>query len=372
MKSKWTIFFLFLLAAVQWQCTKDIEGTVIRGKIANAENIQVFLDRIYFNKASMILAKSDIDGSGNFEFAFPEGIEPGVYNIRIGVKKINLAFNGSEGLVEIEGDLTELDKHAFSISGSTDALVLSNTWQELLNQRFRAEDVSNFIDTTSNAYTAAFVTYRSLPPNVEDFLTFHEKAYKRLATDFPKEESLPAYQQLIQANKAQIAARKAMERVKVGEMAPDISLPNPNGKEYSLSDLKGKVVLLDFWASWCGPCRAENPNVVNVYNRYKDKGFTVFSVSLDGVDDRMASRYTPEQMKGQMANHKQRWVSAIQKDRLSWDYHVSDLKKWSSLAAKTYGVNSIPRAFLIDREGRIASTGVRGSAQIERELQKLL
>lgn len=134
--------------------------------------------------------------------------------------------------------------------------------------------------------------------------------------------------------------------VNIGDMAPEISLKNPDGKTVSLSSLRGKYVLIDFWASWCGPCRRENPNVVNAYQKYnkakfkEGKGFEIFSVSLD--------------------NDAARWKSAIEQDNLYWDYHVSDLKGWGSSAARTYGVNSIPQSFLIDPSGKIVAKNLRG------------
>lgn len=135
-----------------------------------------------------------------------------------------------------------------------------------------------------------------------------------------------------------------------GSEAPDIALTNPEGKEIKLSSLRGKVVLIDFWASWCGPCRRENPNVVRVYSKYKDKGFTVYSVSLD--------------------QDKAKWEDAIRADNLSWPYHVSDLQGWKSAAAKLYGVSAIPKTFLIDQNGIIIGKDLRGE-QLERKLAEL-
>ena len=126
-----------------------------------------------------------------------------------------------------------------------------------------------------------------------------------------------------------------------GEMAPDIVMNDPDGKERKLSDLRGKVVLLDFWASWCGPCRRENPNVVRAYEKYKDDGFEVFSVSLD--------------------SDAARWKKAIEQDQLVWPNHVSDLQGWRSAAAREYGISSIPHTMLIDRDGAILATHLRGS-----------
>ena len=140
-------------------------------------------------------------------------------------------------------------------------------------------------------------------------------------------------------------------RVAIGAIAPDLEFPDPEGKMRKLSDLRGKVVLLDFWASWCGPCRRENPNVTKIYAQYHDKGFEVFSVSLDGD---AAS-----------------WKRAIETDKLVWPNHVSDLKKWQSQAAAIYGVRSIPSTFLLDKEGRIVQRDLRG-ADLERAVKQLV
>jgi len=128
----------------------------------------------------------------------------------------------------------------------------------------------------------------------------------------------------------------------IGDIAPELKFKNPEGKEIALSSLRGSFVLIDFWASWCGPCRMENPNVVAVYNKFKNKNFKIYSVSLD---------------KSATA-----WKSAIDKDGLAWPDHVSDLMAWQSEAAMIYGVNSIPVNFLIDPKGVIIDKGLRGSA----------
>ncbi len=149
-----------------------------------------------------------------------------------------------------------------------------------------------------------------------------------------------------QINQQVMDAKKLM----IGSPAPDIREATPDGKTASLSDFKGKVVLLDFWASWCGPCRRENPKVVALYNKYKSQGFEVFGVSLDG--------------------NKDRWLKAIDKDKLTWQ-HVSDLQKWQSGPARLYGVKSIPQTFLIDKEGKILAKNLKGPA-LEQKIQEAL
>ena len=143
----------------------------------------------------------------------------------------------------------------------------------------------------------------------------------------------------------------------IGNKAPELKFNNPEGQPIALSSLKGKIVLVDFWASWCSPCRIENPNVVATYKKYKNakfknaKGFVVYSVSLDA--------------------NKDAWKTAIAKDGLEWQYHVSDLGGWSSLPARIYGVSSIPTNFLLDANGVILASELSGET-LGAVLEKLL
>lgn len=173
----------------------------------------------------------------------------------------------------------------------------------------------------------------------EDF-PFLDSLATRLNRDIPNSKYVKDFAQGVNSMRATV----------VGQLAPEISLPNPQGETKKLSDLRGNYVLVDFWAAWCGPCRRENPNVVAMYNKYHDKGFEVFGVSLD--------------------RNREDWVKAIEKDGLTWT-QVSDLSYFNSEAAKTYSINAIPATVLLDKEGRIIARNLRGPA-LEQKLEELL
>ncbi|MBD0260356.1 MAG: AhpC/TSA family protein [Cytophagales bacterium] len=175
-----------------------------------------------------------------------------------------------------------------------------------------------------------------------------EEEYAFLAPLAPQFEKAFPNSEYTKDFSAKVAQYK--NAVQVGQAAPDITLSSPEGKPVSLSSLRGKYVLIDFWASWCGPCRQENPNVVKMYNKFKGKNFEIFGVSLD--------------------REKEKWTQAIAQDGLSW-VHVSDLKFWESAGAQSYGVRSIPATFLLDPTGKVIAKNLRGQA-LEAKLAEIL
>jgi peroxiredoxin len=172
-------------------------------------------------------------------------------------------------------------------------------------------------------------------------------------TDFPfidsvalvVEEKIPDYR----IKNEFIARIEGLRKLSPGAIAPEIELPDQHGNLLSLSSLRGKYVLIDFWAAWCGPCRRENPNVVKLYNKYKGPDFEIFGVSLD--------------------RKKEDWIQAIQDDGLMWK-HVSDLQYFNSEAARDYSIDAIPATYLIDKEGKIIGKNLRGKS-LEDKLAEL-
>lgn len=167
-----------------------------------------------------------------------------------------------------------------------------------------------------------------------------EEYYKGLSTDIQKSPIGESVNQYIAQLKSQ---RIASKLASVGNKAPEFSAKTPDGKELALSETLGKYTIIDFWASWCRPCRMENPNVVNVYNQYHDKGLNIISVSLD------------------RPGQADRWKKAIEKDEMNW-YHVSNLQYWQDPIPRSYGVRSIPATFLLDENGIIIAKNLRGPA----------
>lgn len=343
-------------------------GTNISGTINGAADLGLFLDIYQLSNSARVVSKATLDGSGNFELNVPDGLDNGIYRLRLGAKKAYVVFGGDEKNVEINGDINTWTSYGMEVNGSTTATEYLSTMRDVSSGKITKDQIGDVIKSAKDPVVSMLLAQQALGVSPQA-MPIHKEVLQRVNQEMSGSRYARDYMAFV--NQAQ--QQSAQAAVAVGALAPDFTAPDENGKLKSLSDLKGQVVLLDFWASWCGPCRRENPNVVKVYDKYKAKGFTVMSVSLDGMDSRTAARYPDAASQDKyIAGQKDRWLNAIKQDNLKWDNHVSDLRKWESAPAAVYGVRSIPATFLIDKDGTIAATNLRGAAAIEKELQRLL
>jgi peroxiredoxin len=234
-------------------------------------------------------------------------------------------------------------------SGATDSVLLSINDQGTSRLNELQTYVKNFIKNSSDPITSVWAlgTYSQVF-SLDDYQGLLNGIVKK----FPQHKGVAAIKEM---NDRQLALAKQksqqpQETQWIGKAAPELSLPDINGNQIKLSSFKGKYVLVDFWASWCLPCRRENPNVVQAYNKYKNKNFTILGVSLD--------------------KEKDDWVHAIQKDNLSWT-QISDLREWNSAAVSTYNFTGIPFNVLIDPEGKIIAQSLRGD-ELDQKLSEIL
>ncbi len=341
----------------------------LEGTLVGKPGVLIYLNELTTQKIVQIdTARTDKDG--NFEFRSEAEVR------KIGYITINTSQppgipvvmeNGQKLKIEISGDqfletVVKGDKHNSQMKKLYDLYMNQNktgsAFQQEINsldprsitdslrravslqyekmQKENETEVWNFIKnepTTAATYFAAtFIVQKPQMSMLDDALAKLEK-------DMPES---PLTKEL--------GSRvRSVRPLEIGGEAPDIALENPDGKIVKLSSLRGNVVLIDFWASWCRPCRMENPNVKRMYEKYHDKGFDIYGVSLD--------------------RNMTQWKGAIAQDGLTW-YHVSDLKGWSSSAAALYKVQSIPKTFLLDAKGRIIGTDLRGPA-LERKLEEI-
>jgi peroxiredoxin len=254
----------------------------------------------------------------------PEGIEVK------GSKELENFYSFSYSLKSMIINYNQLSNTSTENLTDKEKLTIENSLNDIIENYNSA--IKNYI-SNNNGSLLALVYLEEIDIN-EDF-----EIFKTLS------ESLSAkYSGNIYVD--DLAARvEAAGKTAIGSVAPNISMQSPEGKVINLSDLRGKIVLIDFWAAWCGPCRRENPNMVKLYEKYKDMGFEIFGVSLD--------------------KDKDRWTNAIADDKLVWT-QVSDLKGWDTVAQDLYGFDGIPYTVLIDKEGKIIAKGLRGEALDEK------
>ncbi len=349
------LYFLFFLlpAFATFSACQGPTGYTLKGTMSNAANLQVLLEQAHFDRSNVAMGRVTCDASGAFAITQQEPFPVGLYRLSIGAKRLYFMLDGTEKEVDIKADLNTIDQMEVAVTGSPTFTCYTDIIRNLIKNPLKTpEDAKAATKKGCTPLMRAFLTSQLLGQNAGAFMDDFKAASQELNTSMPGSKYATDYATMVTGLSNQMAQQNAGETIQVGMAAPDISLPGPDGKTHSLSGLKGKVVLLDFWASWCGPCRRANPHVVETYKKYKEKGFEVFSVSLDRPDG------------------KQSWVDAIAKDGLLWDNHVSDLQFWNSAPAAVYGVRSIPKTFLIGRDGKIVALNPRD--QLEEELLKVL
>jgi len=371
------------VAAMLFSCNNnaDKEKFTLSGVLKGSPDQKIYLEQLYFSdKPAEVLDTAEIK-NGKFVVS-AIAPEEGLYRIRT-EDSASVFFINDGSSMTFPGTHVKKEFLKGSFSGSTNyslqnftkyadsiRLTISNKNQEVVALAAAGKKqtdstvmvltgevtamVDNFTkyvfayaDTAKSPVLSLFAATMA-PLEVSKF----EAPLTKLTKRFPNHKGLADALLYIKMQNVQPQAQQQQPGAKpaVGDMAPDISMNDVDDKPFSLSQLKGKYVLIDFWASWCGPCREENPNVVTAYNGFKDKNFTVLGVSLD--------------------KNKQAWIDAIKEDKLNWK-HISDLQYWGSAAVPLYGLDGIPFNVLIDPQGKIIATDLRGNA-LQNKLAEIL
>ena len=327
------------------------------------------------NNDVVVIDTIEVQTSGEFRHEISLD-EPGFYRLNLYNKQmVNLILHQDDLMIEVDGDAAN---GAASVTGSKDMEYLMEI--NAMVQQFQQQVSSlnqQYVEANNNGNQAEMERLRSQFQvenkqhkellkqkvnsmgnslavlqvvgnfNAEEDYEFLNQLGILFENDPPDSKHTPRFLTFIEGVRQQA---KNNENLQIGKVAPEINLPNPDGTVVPLSSLRGKVVLVDFWAQWCRPCRMENPNIVEAYNKYRDKGFEVYGVSLD--------------------RSKDKWLQGIEEDGLPWT-HVSDLKYWQSEAARTYNVSAIPASFLLDKDGVIIAKNLRG-ALLHQKLKEIL
>lgn len=370
------IILPFLLAILVLACQEKKHGAfVVSGLVTNAPEQKILLQEIPFaGEQPITLDSATLKKNGTFELR-AMGKEEGLYRLQLEKGPAILVVNDGKS-IRLRIDMNHFRQ--YQVEGSEATLAIHN-----LMESYQAKDSALYqtfilLDSlqkqkNDSAMTVALgqrdLQVKAINSFISDFIkkspspavkyyaiglasrTMQTEELKNLAiasaNDFKEHSGLAKLKTILTVQSA--TATPAAKDPLLNQQAPEISLPDVNGKMVSLSSFKGKYVLVDFWASWCGPCRAENPKLVAVYQKYKDKNFTILGVSLD--------------------EEKDYWLQAIKADNLSWT-HVSELKKWESKVVPDYGIESIPYSVLIDPSGKVIATKLR-SAELDQQLAQI-
>lgn len=365
---------------------KDSKTFNVSGVLHNAPSKVVYIEESNITTGQRILKDSSaIAADGKFSFSM-DAPKDAVYNLRLqndvpqfvtiinDASKIHLDvdFNkrnefysvtgskASKSIQEYLAKITGMQKDRVTIYFQIDSIKKNNGDSLLLQELSKKQQqiineektyTQQLIEQSTNSSLSLFVlsTYQGMArdPNFRVNGFTNEEVVGLLTgivNKFPERTDVAGIRNSMES---EIPKTKW-----VGKQAPEISLPDTEGRTVTLSSFRGKYVLVDFWASWCGPCRNENPNVVDAYNRFRDKNFTILGVSLD------------------RPGQKEAWLKAIVDDKLNWT-HISDLKFWQSEVVPVYQVGSIPFNVLVDPQGKIVAENLRGSA-LEQTLEQVL
>ncbi|HBX52330.1 MAG: hypothetical protein A2275_06555 [Bacteroidetes bacterium RIFOXYA12_FULL_35_11] len=377
------IFVILFLIPILISCTQQ-NGYEITGAFKNAEGRKIFLNKLLVDRLEKI-DSAIINKEGNFIFdGKVDG--PSFFMINLSDKEFVYLLIDSTDKILISADAKDIQKTVIT-EGSEGSLLLQKMHRHLLEsleqmdslgliyrayyQTSQADSIMMVLNTASKKLMEneqkflisfiqenkkSLVCYMALHQQItpREYILTPEQDFKVfqyvdscMRLYHPKSQytaALSSFMAQYISQKKEQDLREA--RIKTGEIAPEISLAGADGNVVTLSSYKGKFVLLDFWASWCAPCRKENPNLVKCYQKFKNKNFEIFQVSLD--------------------KSKDEWLSAIKKDQLTWK-HASDLKYWDSPVVKLYAIQGIPANFLLDKNGKIIARNLRGD-----ELEKVL